>query len=478
MKINAYFLYTQGIKKTISISSFAKGYIIKPLNEKISTDDLTENVINIEDNLFSTSSLKRIFSEDNDSEYTVLASKPGYYQFSEDFINNINSSNIISYSDYQIKGKGEIKCIDYQNGSIRDNFDFGPILIFKTKESKIILDNVSDFHFAGLYSLILKSKSITLPFHINKCLYTIDTNIIDNRKSGERQFDYLDPKKRDVQIEFEKAATEHLKEIGAFIDYNNLKSIDFSHKFKYKASVVIPVFNRVKTVADAIKSAASQKLDYPYNVIVVDNHSTDGTTEIIKELAKLDNKIFHIIPEENDLKIGGCWNKALLNENCGEFAIQLDSDDIYSSENTLQEIVNKFIEEKCAMVIGSYRITNFSLETLPPGVIDHKEWTNENGMNNALRINGLGAPRAFYTPVARQILFPNCSYGEDYAMGLAISRQFKLGRIYNILYICRRWEGNSDANLSKEKENQNNFNKDVMRTSEIEKRILLNSISK
>ena len=303
--------------------------------------------------------------------------------------------------------------------------------------------------------------------HLNEYLYTEKET--DTRASGVKQFDYVNPANRDVQIEMEQAATSHLTDIGAAIDPSGYITPDFDEQhFDVEASVVIPVRNRERTIIDAVKSALSQETDFDYNVIVVDNHSTDNTTALLSGVD--DPKLIHIIPGRTDLGIGGCWNLGVHHPLCGRFAVQLDSDDLYSSPSTLQTIVDKFRRERCAMVIGSYRMTNFQLETLPPGVIDHKEWTDTNGHNNALRINGLGAPRAFFTPLLRKIRVPNTSYGEDYALGLAFSREYRIGRIYDVLYLCRRWEGNSDAALSIEKQNQNNSYKDSLRTLEIRKR--------
>ena len=324
-----------------------------------------------------------------------------------------------------------------------------------------------DFDYAGLYALRLFLSRKGEIFHLAEYLYTEQE--LDNRKSGEKQFDYVNPKNREVQVEMEKAATHHLDEIGALVDTNAYKTPDFDEQdFEYEASVIIPVFNRARTIADAVGSALSQQTSFKFNVIVVDNHSTDGTTDILNSIN--DARLVHIIPQRTDLGIGGCWNEALDSNLCGRFAVQLDSDDLYSSPRTLQQIVDAFHRQKAAMIIGSYRMCNFKLETLPPGLIDHKEWTDDNGCNNALRINGLGAPRAFFTPLARQIKFPNTSYGEDYAMGLAFSRRYRIGRIYDELYLCRRWEGNSDAALSIEKINANNIYKDQLRSLEISAR--------
>ena len=328
------------------------------------------------------------------------------------------------------------------------------------------------YEFGPLYDLRLRMKNIV---HINEYLYTeIET---DTRKSGEKLFDYVDPKNRAVQIEMEKVCTAHLKRIGAWLepkfkdpDINEFADNDFT----VTASVVIPVFNRAKTIMDAVRSALAQTADFPYNVIVVDNHSTDGTTEILTAMASEDPRLKHIIPAKYDLGIGGCWNLAVHHELCGEYAVQLDSDDVYSGPDTLQKIVDAFREQKCAMVVGTYQMTDFQMNPIPPGVIDHKEWTEDNGRNNALRINGLGAPRAFWTPLLRTVNLPNTSYGEDYALGLRISREYRIGRIYDVLYCCRRWDGNSDAALDIDKVNANNQYKDRIRTWELEARIRMN----
>ncbi|MBO4332908.1 MAG: glycosyltransferase family 2 protein [Paludibacteraceae bacterium] len=442
------------------------------------SNNCEEDILKISGSPFSSNTIKLILKKSENYDLTLFLTQNTDASISAELFSTVeNSNSMCLYSDYFINGTDRKINIDFQKGSLRDGFSFGPLLCFKYPQLLFSFIKDSNYIYGGLYDLILKINRTERPFHIKKELYSIFPKKIDNRKSGEKQFDYLDSKNRSLQIEFEKVATEHLKEINAYISEDSLKKINFNKETsKITASVVIPVYNRERTIADAVNSALSQKFDAQFNVIVVDNHSTDKTTDILNEIAKKDTRLIHIIPEENDLKIGGCWNKALNSEHCGLFAVQLDSDDIYSDENTLQKIIDKFYEDQCAMVIGSYKITNFKLEALPPGIIDHKEWTNSNGMNNALRINGLGAPRAFYTPLARQILFPNCSYGEDYAMGLAISRQFKIGRIYDVLYLCRRWEGNSDADLSMEKQNLNDSAKDAMRTLEIEKRILLNTL--
>lgn len=363
--------------------------------------------------------------------------------------------------------------ITCQKGALRDDFDFGSVLVFRSSSFKRAVRAMeTDYEFGALYDLRLRMKNIV---HISEYLYTeIET---DNRKSGEKLFDYVDPKNRDVQIEMEKVCTAHLKRIGAWLepkfkdpDINGFERGDFN----VKASVVIPVFNRIRTVKDAVASALSQKTDFPYNVIVVDNHSTDGTTGILEEIAAANSDLVHIVPARHDLGIGGCWNLAVHHELCGEYAVQLDSDDVYSGPDTLQKIVDAFSEQKCAMVVGTYQMTDFQMNPIPPGVIDHKEWTEDNGRNNALRINGLGAPRAFWTPLLRTINLPNTSYGEDYALGLRISREYRIGRIYDVLYCCRRWDGNSDAALDIDKVNANNLYKDRIRTWELEARIRMN----
>ena len=359
--------------------------------------------------------------------------------------------------------------IDCQQGALRDDFDFGSVLVFRTSSfRKAVRSMTEDYQWGALYDLRLRMKNIV---HINEYLYTeVET---DNRKSGEKQFDYVDPKNRDVQIEMEKICTEHLKRIGAWLP-PVFKEVSFNAPdFPVTASVIIPVYNRVRTVKDAVESALAQKCDFAYNVIVVDNHSTDGTTELLSEMASKDARIVHLIPSKYDLGIGGCWNLAVHSESCGEFAVQLDSDDVYSGPDTLAKIVDAFHEQKCAMVVGTYQMTDFNMNPIPPGVIDHREWTEENGRNNALRINGLGAPRAFWTPLLRTINLPNTSYGEDYALGLRISREYRIGRIYDVLYCCRRWEGNSDAALDIDRVNANNLYKDRIRTWELAARMKL-----
>ena len=416
-------------------------------------------------------------AENTDADYLLLCTRMtsvrwGLYAL-ERFLRTADDTGaVMVYSDHYSLEEGALTkhpAIDYQAGSLRDDFDFGSLWLIK---SQALLDYVAqtdrvDYQYAGLYDLRLYLSRKGEIFHLNEYLYTEAE--LDTRKSGEKQFDYVNPRNREVQIEMERACTAHLEKVGAIVDTNFYRQPDFDEQdFACEASVVIPVFNREKTIADAVKSALSQKTNFPYNVIVVNNHSTDSTGEILDSID--DGRLIQIVPGRTDLGIGGCWNVAVNSEHCGKFAVQLDSDDLYSSPKTLQKIVDAFHEQKAAMIIGSYRMCDFDLNTLPPGLIDHKEWTEDNGCNNALRINGLGAPRAFFTPLVRQIQFPNTSYGEDYALGLAFSRRYRIGRIYDELYLCRRWGGNSDAALSVERVNANNLYKDRLRTMELKAR--------
>ena len=416
-------------------------------------------------------------AENTDADYLLLCTRMtsvrwGLYAL-ERFLRTADDTGaVMVYSDHYSLEEGALTkhpAIDYQAGSLRDDFDFGSLWLIK---SQALLDYVAqtdrvDYQYAGLYDLRLYLSRKGEIFHLNEYLYTEAE--LDTRKSGEKQFDYVNPRNREVQIEMERACTAHLEKVGAIVDTNFYRQPDFDEQdFACEASVVIPVFNREKTIADAVKSALSQKTNFPYNVIVVNNHSTDSTGEILDSID--DGRLIQIVPGRTDLGIGGCWNVAVNSDHCGKFAVQLDSDDLYSSPKTLQKIVDAFHEQKAAMIIGSYRMCDFDLNTLPPGLIDHKEWTEDNGCNNALRINGLGAPRAFFTPLVRQIQFPNTSYGEDYALGLAFSRRYRIGRIYDELYLCRRWGGNSDAALSVERVNANNLYKDRLRTMELKAR--------
>ena len=413
--------------------------------------------------------------------YTDTAPLQLGYKALERMCNQIRCLDSMVYSDYyEVKDGQKLPhpVLDYGLGSVRNDFDFGPLLMLNKTELKEAYKEqrkTGNYKYAALYDVQLYYMRQFSVGHVNEFLYTKTEE--DLRTSGEKQFDYVDPRNREVQIEMEEVCTRHLKEMDAYIkpgkEINDFKE----ETFEYEASVIIPVKNRVETIKCAIESALSQETNFPYNVIVVDNHSTDGTTEAI-ESYKENPKVVHICPDRNDLGIGGCWDVAINHPKCGRFSVQLDSDDLYSSQHTLQKIVDGFYEQECAMLIGSYSLTDFDLNPLPPGLIDHKEWTEENGMNNALRINGLGAPRAFFTPILREIGVPNVSYGEDYALGLAFSRTYKIGRIYEELYLCRRWGGNSDAALSIEKINQNNKYKDSLRMQEIKIRIGLNLLNK
>jgi len=439
------------------------------------------------DHPFSSEAIKKVI-EKTSTPYLLLINGSKFVELTRDAIDSFVSQAIKTqagwiYSDFYEKQTNKLilhPLIDYQIGSVRDDFDFGNCFFIKTSVMKNSLQELfaqqSELFYSGFYDLRLMISRNSEMKRIPEPLYSVDLR--DLTLASANMFAYVDPKNRDVQIEMEKVFTHHLKEIGAFISYENKNSVSFDDSFKYEASVIIPVKNRINTIADAINSALKQKTKFNFNVIVVDNHSEDGTTELIRNKSLEDKRVIHIVPERTDLGIGGCWNEAIFHLECGKFSVQLDSDDLYSDENTLQKIVDKFYEEKCAMVIGSYKLTDFNLSEIPPGIIDHSEWTDENGHNNALRINGLGAPRAFYTPIIREIKFPNVSYGEDYAVGLAISRQYKIGRIYEPIYLCRRWEGNTDASLSIEKQNANNYYKDSLRTKEILLRQELNRSSK
>lgn len=425
----------------------------------------------------STQWVKALAATVTSVDYVLLLTKNTAFSFGQFAVERMISVAEATdatkvYSDYYEIKEGKLSAhpvIDYQEGSLRDDFNFGPLVLYRADALKESVENMAmDFESAGLYYLRLKMSQQGAFVRIPEFLYTIDET--DLRKSGQKLFDYVDPKNRKVQIEMEQAVTEHLKDVGGWLAPES-GMLEFDNSaFDKKASVVIPVRNREKTIADAIESVLAQKTSFAFNLIIVDNHSTDKTSEIIRSFAEKDNRIIHVIPAQNDLGIGGCWNLAVHDARCGMFAVQLDSDDIYKDENTLQKIVEVFEQEKCAMVVGTYQLVNFKLEEIPPGIIDHREWTPDNGKNNALRINGLGAPRAFYTPVLREVKIPNVSYGEDYAVGLAISRDYSIGRIYENLYLCRRWDDNSDAALDIVKVNAHNTYKDRIRTIELKAR--------
>ena len=431
------------------------------------------------DNLKSSATMKAIAAATT-GEYTLLYTQQTQLQLGYGALERFagiaaDSKAAMLYSDHYpvVEGvQSNAPVIDYQFGSLRDDFDFGTLLFFNTADFKKAAAGIdAEYNAAGLYDLRLRISRLGALVHINEYLYTDIT--VDNRASGQKIFDYVDPRNRASQIEMEQACTAHLKEIGGYLE-PVFEPVELTAGgFANEASVIIPVRNRVRTIRDAINSALAQKTDFPFNVIVIDNHSTDGTTEAIEEYAG-NPQVIHIRPERKDLGIGGCWNTGVFHPQCGKFAVQLDSDDVYSGEDTLAKIVKAFYDNNAGMVVGTYMLTDINKNMIPPGVIDHKEWTPENGRNNALRINGLGAPRAFYTPLLREIRLPNTSYGEDYAVGLAVSRHHQIGRVYDVLYLCRRWEDNSDAALDINKMNGHNTYKDRIRTWELQARIDLN----
>ena len=451
------------------------------LKEQVLTSTLVQNVYRVE-SIRSSDALRQI-ADQTQAAYVALIVKDTALELGEGALERLvkvasDSGAAMVYADrYERKEDGgkwvenRHPVIDYQLGSIRDDFDFGALWLVRGEWLRQWAHESVNTHYiyGGLYDLRLYLSRQGELLHLNELLYTEVER--DMRASGEKQFDYVNPANRDVQIEMEQVATRHLEAIGALVDTNNLLTVDYNEQaFDIEASVIIPVFNRAKTIADAVKSALEQETSFAYNVIVVDNHSTDGTSDILSQLSTLHSQLVVLVPERHDLGIGGCWNEAVNDARCGRFAVQLDSDDLYSSPKTLQTIVDAFYKQKAAMIVGSYRMCDFELNTLPPGLIAHKEWTDENGPNNALRINGLGAPRAFFTPLLREVQLPNTSYGEDYAMGLWFSRNYRIGRIYDELYLCRRWGGNSDAALSVDRVNANNLYKDRLRTLEIKAR--------
>ena len=437
-------------------------------------------IVQPQSNVRSTVSLREIASGTK-TKYTLLYQKAASCDMSEDALARMvrvadDTGALMVYADHYVVKDGIREAhplIDLQEGALRDDFDFGTVTLVRTDVLREFTERQSrEYKYAALYAFRLYMQRKGMIFHLNEYLYT--SEMLDMRKSGEKQFDYVNPRNREVQIEMEQAVTEHLTIIGALVDNKKYKEPQFTlGDFPVEASVIIPVFNREKTIADAVRSALSQEASFEYNVIVVDNHSTDNTGKILREIS--DPRLVVIVPERTDLGIGGCWNEAVYSKSCGRFAVQLDSDDLYSGTDTLQRIVDCFHEQRTGMVIGSYRMCDFDLQTLPPGIIDHREWTDDNGANNALRINGLGAPRAFFTPLLREVGFPNTSYGEDYALGLWFSRTYRIGRIYDELYLCRRWGGNSDADLSIDKLNKNNSYKDKLRTIELLARKKMNN---
>lgn len=473
-KINCFIVYNSETETQFTVNQLKSSELINEVFVLSSENRKIENAKSLVCKHPHSSETIKIIAENSNTAFSMLVLhnqnlEIGYFALERLLQVAEYTDATMIYADYfEVKNgvQSAHPVIDYQLGSLRDDFNFGPVQFYKSEVLKSFDEN--NLEQAGFYSLRLHASRLGDLVRIPEFLFTMEET--DTRKSGEKQFDYVSGSAREKQIEMEKACTNHLKKNGGLLQ-PPFKEIDFSATdFPVEASVIIPVRDRIKTIKDAVESVLSQKTKFKFNLIVVDNYSSDGTTEILAEYAKNEN-VIHVIPDRNDLGIGGCWNVGVFHEKCGKFAIQLDSDDLYSSENTLQKIIDKFYEEKCAMVIGSYQMTNFALEEIPPGIIDHREWTPENGANNALRINGLGAPRAFYTPVLREIKVPNVSYGEDYAVGLAISGEYKIGRIYEPVYLCRRWDDNSDASLDVQKQNVHNLYKDRIRTIELKARL-------
>lgn len=438
----------------------------------LSREAEVDRVCVVEDPLTATSTLKTI-AEAAEGEFILLYTKPTDLSLVSGALERMlqiadDTDAVFLYADRFISKEGVVTgapVIDCQEGALRDDFDFGGLLLLGTCAFKEAVSSMTeDYSAAGLYDLRLRMSRLGKLEHIGEYLYyEIETDL---RSSGEKLFDYVDPKNRGVQLEMEDAVTRHLKAVGAYLA-PVFKDVDFSgDDFPVEASVVIPCKNRVRTIGDAIRSALSQKTSFPYNVIVVDDNSTDGTVDVIKSFGD-DSRLVYIAQDKSYHAIGGNWNAAVHDPRCGRFALQLDSDDMYSDDGVVQRFVEAFYAENCAMVVGTYRITDFDLNPLPPFVVDHKEWTLENGRNNALRVNGFGAPRGFWTPLLRKLNFPVTKYGEDYAVALRISREYRIGRIWEVMYNCRRWENNSDGNLSVEKVNSNNFYKDRIRTWEL-----------
>ena len=447
--------------------------------ESLSREAEINRIVRLAAPLGETATLRRIAAE-SEAPYTLIYTKSTDLRFGLFALERMlsiagDSGAAMVYADHFNEADGirrEAPVIDYQFGSLRDDFDFGSVLLYRTDALREAVARMDvDYQYAALYDLRLKVSQKGALEHINEYLYyEIET---DNRASGEKIFDYVDPKNRGVQLEMEQAVTRHLKDIGGYLA-PVFKEVEFSGEpFEYEASVIIPCKNRVQSIAAAIASALNQETTFPYNVIVVDDNSDDGTVEEILKFRD-DPRLIYIAQDRSYHAIGGNWNVAVHHPKCGRFALQLDSDDLYYDGNTVQKFVDAFYAQKCAMVFGTYRMTDFDLHPLPPYVVDHKEWTDENGRNNALRVNGLGAPRGFYVPLLRTLNFPTTKYGEDYAVGLRISREYRIGRIWEVMYNCRRWANNSDAALSVEKVNANNLYKDRIRTWELRARVAMN----
>jgi len=477
--VDCFFVYTGQEQSQSLINQFRTSPLVREVyvlaKEQVPLSNC--HVVVVEEN--NSCSTVRLIAKLLRADFALLALEESAIEVGAGAIERLvqvaeNTDAPMVYADYMEIKDGTLSSspvIDYQLGSLRDDFNFGPVRFYRSEVLKAFrYENYETLKFAGGYALRLRASRMGDLVHIPEYLFTkVET---DTRTSGEKQFDYVKASARERQLEMEQVCKTHLRDIGALLLAPFPETI-LSESFETEATVIIPVKNRVKTIRDAIVSVLIQKTSFNFNLIVVDNYSTDGTSKILEEYAS-QGKLIHVVPERKDLGIGGCWNEALFHPVCGKFIVQLDSDDLYINENTLQTIIDKFYEENCAMVVGSYRMTNFNLEEIPPGVIDHREWTDDNGPNNALRINGLGAPRAFYTPILREIRVPNVSYGEDYALGLAISGKYKIGRVYQPVYLCRRWDDNTDASLNVLKMNTNNLYKDRIRTFELLARIQRN----
>lgn len=477
--VDCFFVYTGQNESQTLINQFRTSSLVREVYVLAKEQVQLKNcqIVTVEEN--NSCSAVRLIAKLLRADFALLALEDSAIEVGQGAVERLvqvaeNTDAPLVYADYnEIKDGVLSSCpvIDYQPGSLRDDFNFGPVRFYRSEVLKAFrYENYETLKFAGSYALRLRASRMGELVHIPEYLFTKVEK--DTRTSGEKQFDYVKASARERQLEMEQVCTAHLRDIGALLLAPFPETI-LAENFETEATVVIPVKNRVKTIRDAIISVLIQKTTFNFNLIVVDNYSTDGTSKILEEYANQE-KLIHLVPERKDLGIGGCWNEALFHSACGKFIVQLDSDDLYINENTLQTIVDKFYEENCAMVVGSYRMTNFDLEEIPPGVIDHREWTDDNGPNNALRINGLGAPRAFYTPILREIRVPNVSYGEDYALGLAISGRYKIGRVYQPVYLCRRWDDNTDASLNVAKMNANNLYKDRIRTFELQARIQRN----
>jgi hypothetical protein len=479
-KVDCFFVFSNEVASQKLVDQFRESSLVNQVYVLSKVPVILANCeqITVEENC-SCSTIRHI-AKLVQSDFALLIHKESIVELGQGAIERLvqvadYTDSPMVYADYMEMKDGITTphpVIDYQLGSLRDDFNFGPVRLYRAEVLKAFrYENYEMLKYAGRYALRLRASRMGQLVHIPECLFTMIED--DTRTSGEKQFDYMKSTARELQVEMEQVCKTHLRDIGALLLAPFPETI-FSESFETEVSVIIPVRNRVKTIRDAIVSALIQSTSFRFNLIVVDNYSTDGTSEILNEYAG-QGKLIHIVPERRDLGIGGCWNEAIFHPACGKFVVQLDSDDLYINEITLHPIVDKFYEENCAMVIGSYRMTNFNLEEIPPGVIDHREWTDDNGPNNALRINGLGAPRAYYTPVLREIRVPNVSYGEDYALGLAISGKYKIGRVYQPVYLCRRWEDNTDASPDVAKMNEHNLYKDRMRTFEVQSRIQRNS---